>query len=257
MSAQMSNRLEGVSKAAARILIIGRKDFFVDGIVHMLESSDEGNQVTCVEPGSPCMSYFVRESPDFLLIQEKAKPESFEDFVTEMVEGFPDMRLFVFGQSMSDEYLYRVICAGAHGYFNERMSGEHMLQAMNAVSNGRYWVERHIMERFIEDCSFSEGIRSRVRLISNRLTRREAEVLELVMQGLPTSDIADRICLSHQGVKAHLTTLFKKFVVKNRSQLILRALDEVSPVESLSQLFQQSLKDYRASAIPGRDKLTR
>jgi DNA-binding NarL/FixJ family response regulator len=245
MSAQISNRLEEVSKTTRRILIIARKDFFVDGIVHMLESSSDNNEVICVAPGAPCMSYFVGESPDFLFIQEKAKPEPFEDFVTEMVEGFPDMRLLVFGQSMSDEYLYRIICAGAHGYFNEKMSGEHMLQAVDTVSNGQYWVERHIMERFIDDCSFNDGIESRVKLMGNRLTNRETEVLELIMQGLSTSDIAEQIFLSHQGVKAHLTTLFRKFDVKNRSQLILRALDEASPVESLSQLFQQSLKACR------------
>jgi DNA-binding CsgD family transcriptional regulator len=82
-------------------------------------------------------------------------------------------------------------------------------------------------------------------VLGERLTTRELEVLELVLQGLSTREIAERIFLSHQGVKAHLTTLFRKFNVKNRSQLILSALDEVSPVESITGIFQQGLHAYR------------
>jgi DNA-binding NarL/FixJ family response regulator len=191
------------------------------------------------------MKHFVGHAPDFLLIQENAKPEPFEDFVSEMVDGFPDMHLLVFGQSMSDDYLYRIIQAGARGYFNEKMSGDHILLALKAVSNGQYWIERHIMERFINARSLQDSIYMRARVIGERLTNRELEVLELVLQGMSTSEIAERIFLSHQGVKAHLTTLFRKFNVKNRPQLILSALDEVSPVESITSIFQQGLQAYR------------
>jgi DNA-binding NarL/FixJ family response regulator len=230
---------------ANKTLIIAHQDFFVDGIVRILKSSPVAGEIICVSPGEPCMKHFVGHYPDFLLIQENAKPEPFEVFVREMVVGFPDLRLLVFGQAMSDDYLYRIIEAGAHGYFNEKMSGDHILTALSAVSNGRFWVERHIMERFISARSLQDSIYSRARVLGERLTTRELEVLELVLQGLSTREIAERIFLSHQGVKAHLTTLFRKFNVKNRSQLILSALDEVSPVESITGIFQQGLHAYR------------
>lgn len=228
-----------------KTLIIARQDFFVDGIVRILKTSSVAGNIICVSPGEPCMRHFVGQYPRFLLIQENAKPDPFEDFVREMVEGFSNLRLLVFGQSMSDDYLYRIIQAGAHGYFNEKMSGDHILMAMNAVNEGRYWVERHIMERFISARSLQESIFARARSLGERLTTRELEVLELVLQGLSTGEIAERIFLSHQGVKAHLTSLFRKFNVKNRPQLILTALDEVSPVDSITEIFQQGLQAYR------------
>jgi DNA-binding NarL/FixJ family response regulator len=128
------------------------------------------------------------------------------------------------------------------------MSGDHILMAFNAVSNGQFWVERHVMERFINARSLHDSIFSRARSLGERLTTRELEVLQLVLQGLSTSEIANRIFLSHQGVKAHLTTLFRKFNVKNRPQLILTALDEVSPVDSITSIFQQGLQAYRQPA---------
>lgn len=228
-----------------KTLIVARQDYFVDGIVRLLKSTPTAGTIVCVEPGEPCTRHFVGGHPDFLLIQDNAKPEPFDEFIREMVEGFPGMRLLVFGQSMSDDYLYRLIQAGAHGYFNEKMTGEHIIQALDAVSRNEYWIERRIMQRFITEQSLLNDIAGRVRVLGERLTPREVEVLELVLQGLSTGEIAERIFLSHQGVKAHLTALFRKFKVKNRSQLILSALDEVSPVESITGLFQQGLQAFR------------
>ena len=228
-----------------RTLIVARLDFFVDGIIRILKTSSVAGTITCVEPGEPCSKHFVGGHPDFLLIQENSMPGPYGEFIRELVEGFPDMRLLVFGQSMSDDCLYHLIQAGAHGYFNEKMTGEHIIQALNAVSNGEYWIERRIMQRFITEQSIHNDINTRIRILGERLTTRELEVLELVLEGLSTGEIAERIFLSHQGVKAHLTTLFRKFKVKNRSQLILSALDEVSPVESITGLFQQGLQSFR------------
>jgi DNA-binding NarL/FixJ family response regulator len=248
MSAQLAMRQVRVAGEPKRtwVLMIAIRDQFVDEIIRILESSDDNLSVTCVAPDDPCARYFAGECPDLLLLQEKSKPDPFEDFVREMVEGFPGLRVLVIGQSMSDDYLYRVINAGASGYINEKMQAEHMLAALDAVRKGSLWVERHIMERFIVDNSLVDGIYSRVASLSRRLTNREAEVLSLVMAGLSTREIAERVFLSHQGVKAHLTTLFRKFEVKNRSQLILRALDEVSPVHSITSLVQDGLQASRS-----------
>ena len=250
MSAELNEGLDARAlQKKIRVLVIAHRDLFVDGIISTLEAVEEEVQLTCVEPGEPCTSHFAGEYPDLLLLQDKSKPDAFEDFVREMVDGFPEMRLFVFGHSMSEERLYRVIQAGAHGYINDKMNSEHMINALTAVRNGGYWVERHIMERFITDRSLVEGVQSRVMALSERLTSREIEVLELIMKGLTTREIAERVFLSDQGVKAHLTTLFRKFDAKNRSQLILRALDEViSPVESITGLMQQGLQTARVAS---------
>lgn len=234
-------------KHRSRILIIGSKDFFVDGIVSILNASRVAASVTTVESSQPCMHHFVNDCPDVLLLQEDARPAPLERVVKELASGFSGMKILVFGQSMSDEFLYRIVRAGAHGYFNERMSGKHIVEAISAVTAGGYWVERHIMQRFIPENAIRDVIHSRVQDLGDRLTVRESEVLELILKGLSTAEIADTICLSHQGVKAHLTSLFRKFNVKNRSQLILRALDEVSPVDDITGLLQMGLQANRAA----------
>ena len=233
--------------SGTRVLMIAHRDLVVGGIIRLLESAGNDISVTCVTPGEPCAGYFSAGYPDLLLLQQKSIPEPFEDYIREMVESLPGLRVLIFGQAMADDYLYRAIHAGAHGYISEKMHDEHVLAAINAVRDGRYWIEQHIMERFIADCTLVDGIHARVESMRTRLTSRETEVLSLIMMGLSTSEIAERVFLSHQGVKAHLTTLFRKFGVKNRSQLILRVVDEVTPVDSITGLVREGLQTGRAA----------
>jgi DNA-binding NarL/FixJ family response regulator len=143
---------------------------------------------------------------------------------------------------MNDTFLYQAMCAGARGYLNEKMRGDHLTNALDTVCQGGYWAERHILCQFISDKSMNDKIEDNAVKLFSRLTKREAEVLGKVLEGLSTHEIAERIYLSHQGVKAHLTNLFRKFEVKNRVQLILKALDEISPVSGLTEIASNSLK---------------
>ncbi len=245
MLTEVAGRRTVDNKTGRSTLIIARKDFLVDGIVGILNTGTIAGKVTCISPGEPCMRFFAGNPPDFLLVQDDARPDSMEEFIRALASGFPGMHVLVFGQSMPDDYLQRILQAGASGYFNQNMNAGHILAGLEAVSNGQYWAERHILERFVGDRSMIDGIHARIRRLDERLSLREAEVLELVLLGLSTGDIAQRIYLSPQGVKAHLTTLFRKFDVKNRSQLILRVLDEVSPVESITGLLREGLQACR------------
>ncbi|MFV1972533.1 MAG: LuxR C-terminal-related transcriptional regulator, partial [Thiohalobacterales bacterium] len=225
----------------SKILIAARQDFAIDGVVSILESCEDSYLVSCVEPGKSCMHKLATIAPDILLIHTSVAPEPAGDFIKGILAEFPALRIMLFGNGMSDDYLYEAVSAGIHGYINERMNGEHLTRAIQTVERGEYWVERHIMKRFFAAGSINTSIETSIEDLGKRLSSREAQVLALIMQGLPTKDIAEQLFLSHQGVKAHLTNLFRKFQVKNRAQLILTALDEISPVNSLSGMVRDGL----------------
>ena len=92
------------------------------------------------------------------------------------------------------------------------------------------------IERIIE-----RGFVDQISAMQDGLTRREAEVLERVLDGMSNKEIAGQLFLSEQGVKMHLGRLFKKFGVANRAQLILIAFRRVCP-------FNHNLVDYLRQA---------
>ena len=96
-------------------------------------------------------------------------------------------------------------------------------------------------ERLIE-----QSIKERISLLKDQMTNRERDVFCLVLEGLSTRDIAKQIHMSEPTVKQHLTRLFKKFDVSNRSQLILSAFERVCPVTNMIKLFRRTLDRRRA-----------
>jgi DNA-binding NarL/FixJ family response regulator len=61
---------------------------------------------------------------------------------------------------------------------------------------------------------------------SSRLTPREAEVLQSLVGGLSNQEIADRLVVSEKTVKSHLTSIYRKLDVRDRSQAIVTAVRE-------------------------------
>lgn len=229
------------------IFIVGHQDFSIDGLVRMIESSTDSCTVTCVENIQTCMQKLATTRPDVLLVQNEILAEPAELSIQDIFRQDATIRILVFGRNMTDERLYRLVNAGVQGYINERMNGEHVRAALQSIISGQTWIERHIMERFITtqhdfDSLLETRFLNRIDELCTHLSRRETEILCQVIRGLPIKQIAEEVHLSDQGVKMHLSKLFKKFKVSSRNQLILAALDEISPIDHLSLMLRAGLE---------------
>lgn len=72
-------------------------------------------------------------------------------------------------------------------------------------------------------------------LKSKGLTSRELEVVELVITGLANNDVADRLCVVPNTVKYHLTNIYKRLGIKNRTQLMYLYLRREVPFKVVSE----------------------
>ena len=228
------------------IQIVAKADFVVDGMVSLLESQKGRYSVSVIDPNNFTIRQCKEFCPDVLLVNSNVLSTSKNQFIREIHQLCRETIVLLFGQAMSENYLYDAIRAGARGYLNEKMRGNHLITALEEISRGGYWVERHVMYKFVSDKSTQDKIEENIAALSINLSPRESEVLELILEGMTTNDIAERIFLSHQGVKAHLTSLFRKFEVKNRAQLIIHAMDIVCPVDSLATMAGKGLKLARS-----------
>ena len=237
-----AEHLSGACQTVTNIQIVAKADFVVDGMVSLLEDQKGRYSVSVIDPLLFTTEQCKEHCPDVMLINSNILSNSHDQYIVEIHQLCKDTLVVLFGQTMTEEYLYAAIRAGARGYLNEKMRGSHLITALDEVAKGGYWVERHVMYKFVSDKSTQDKIDENVATLANNLTVRESEVLELILKGMTTNDIAERIFLSHQGVKAHLTSLFRKFEVKNRAQLIIHAMDVICPVESLATMAGKGLK---------------
>lgn len=238
------NSSEQATKVS-RIFVLANPDFYLEGLLAVLTRSNDSRVVACVKPGDDCWNAFVSADVDVLLMHRQAVLDAPEGF-SRHLQHAPNLKVLVFGQDMSDEFLLKIVRAGAAGYINEKMSGEHLLVALQKVMAGELWVERRILQKLIlRVVELEEIINQAIESIRNILTKREAEIFGHVLGGLSTKEIAGEMHLSEQGVKLHLGNIFKKFDVSNKQQLILLTFQRVCPVSNVLRLFQIVLDKHQ------------
>jgi DNA-binding NarL/FixJ family response regulator len=129
--------------------------------------------------------------------------------------------------SRDDRDLFAALQAGASGYLLKEMDPARLPHALADVLEGRAALPRALVARLIDQ--FRDRAPRRRAVVGGdlgdaRLTSREWQVLDLMRQELPTSEIARRLVLSPVTVRTHVNSILKKFRAPDRETL-LRELD--------------------------------
>ena len=229
------------------LFILAKSDLFLDGLQRILMDSDQINVCHTCDDVETGIEQLNNCNTDVLLLQAALIKPPFDFFLNKLRTNNPDLKILIFGQSLDNDFLLNIIRSGANGYINSNMSAQHLIDAVNYIHEGKMWAERTILEQLAQDALDMENLLENIAMektmmLSEILTKREAQVFQWVLKGLSTKEIADQIYLSEQSVKLHLGKLFKKFEVTNRPQLILSAFEKVSPVNNLIPLIQMTLE---------------
>lgn len=146
------------------------------------------------------------------------------DHLFELLETFrrsrPHLRLIVIGLEDGQEYIQRVIGAGAKGYLAHTARENEIRMAIEIVRDGSVWAPRKVLARLLE-ASAAEARGAQVEL---KITERESQVLQLLVAGRPNREIADALGIDAATVKAHVGRLMRKMGVENRIALTMQAV---------------------------------
>jgi DNA-binding NarL/FixJ family response regulator len=133
---------------------------------------------------------------------------------------FVDARVLVLATGADRETSAQLVRDGAHGIVCKTRSSEHLVAAIRKVSAGEVWVDRAVATTLIGDLHRpAAGRRSRMA----SLTSRERDVVSLVGEGLANKAIAERLAISDNTVRHHLTSIFAKLGVNDRLSLAVYA----------------------------------
>lgn len=161
-----------------------------------------------------------RHRPDVCLLDIQM-PGSGIDAARAISEALPDTAVVMLTVSRDDNHLFDALRAGARGYLVKGTDPDAMVEALRAVLAGEPALSPGLAMRIIEQ--FRAG-RSRRVYVPERgavtLSPREAEVLELLRQGLRTDQIARRLYVAPVTVRTHVASILKKLNASDRQEVI-------------------------------------
>ena len=135
--------------------------------------------------------------------------------------------------------------AGARGVFDHRESSDLLCRCIHRVHEGQAWVSHEQMTLVLDALASTPKIRAVDGKGLNLLSKREAEVVRYLAEGLTNREIADRIGLSQHTIKNYLFRIFDKLGVSNRIELLFMTLSQGTATPLLLQgLLADPADDY-------------
>lgn len=188
----------------------------------LLEDLDNSVVVNMVGNVDEALEFSSRAENLDLIVLDYKLPGTLELAGFEaLAAAVPDVPIVFLSGFMSRAEVLRALGAGAAGVIPKDLSVEAMMNALKLVLSGERYLPSIILPNSDEDDAASqepgEGPLS-------GLTLRQREVMELLTQGLPNKKIAESLGVEEVTVKLHLSKIFKKLGVGNRTQAVMIAM---------------------------------
>jgi DNA-binding NarL/FixJ family response regulator len=198
-----------------------------DGIKALLEDQKGITVIDEASNGIEALEVINQNKPDILIVDIRMPEMNGIEVVREMSKSFKDVKTLVLSMHDSEEYVVQAIQAGADGYLLKGASKEEFLKALNKVaSGGKYFtgdVSAIIMKNFVNGTTISVTPKQAPVETPFKLTKREKQILSLVLQLKNNKDIAEELEISKRTAEVHRFNLMKKLDVKNLLELSNKA----------------------------------
>jgi DNA-binding NarL/FixJ family response regulator len=164
----------------------------------------------------------VGGSPDIdVLILGKRLNQNLSAMMQHLRIVRPGIRVLVVGPGAEDQVVLDALANGVKGYVDESASALEFVNAIRVIHQGLVWTSRRILAMFIE-----RSTRNSKRLIGRAdFTKREREVLEMLVDGRSNKEIAQPLGIEERTVKSHVAKLMRKVGVQNRIMLTVHAVN--------------------------------
>ena len=194
-----------------------------DGIKALLEDQDGIVVIDEASNGKEALEVISRNKPDVLIVDIRMPEMNGIEVVRQININQLDVKTLVLSMHDSEEYVVQAIQAGADGYLLKGASKEEFLKALTKVATGgKYFtgdVSAIIMKNFVDGTTRSVSPKQTPVESPFKLTKREKQILDLVLQLKNNKDIAEELKISKRTAEVHRFNLMKKLDVKNLMEL--------------------------------------
>lgn len=188
------------------------------GIKNLLSQSGEFEVVGEASNGEELIVMLEDRSAELVILDISMPKIGGLEAIAMIRERRPAMKILIFTMHKSKQYFYHAMMAGADGYLVKDDSEEDLLRAIRRIQEGRTYISPFLAEDFADDVI--NVYRREKKSPFQELTKREREILQLVVDGYTSRQIADSLKLSPRTIDHHRSSLLRKFNMNNSVDLV-------------------------------------
>ena len=205
---------------AIRILIADDHPVVREGLFAMLSRQSDFEVVGEARDGVEAVNKAKELSPEVVLMDLRMPELDGVEAMNQIKSAKPNTKFIILTTYSDDDYIFRGIEAGARGYLLKDAPREELFKAIRAVHRGESLIQPVVASKVLDRLTEL----SRRAPSGEELSERELEVLRLIAKGAANKEIGVELSIAQSTVKTHISTIFQKLGVTDRTEAVTEAL---------------------------------
>jgi DNA-binding NarL/FixJ family response regulator len=209
-----------------RVVVVDDQEVVRAGFGALLDTQPDFTVVGSAADGAQAIRVCREQHPDVVLMDVRMPVMDGIEATRQITAGAgPDHlpRIIVLTTFDLDEHVYDALSAGASGFLLKEVTAERLFDAVRVVAAGEALLAPAVTRRLIGEFARMRPPRPLRPGRLSGLTPRETEVLRLIAEGLSNTEIADRLVVSEETVKTHVSRVLSKLGLRDRTQAVVTA----------------------------------
>lgn len=202
------------------LLLVDDHVMLREGIKQLLEFDDNLKVIDQASNGSECLEKIMNPSIDVVILDINLPDITGTRLLKEIKRSRRGLKVLMLTVHNEMEYLLESLDSGCDGYILKDSDSNELVKAIKAVYSGEKYIQPDLVPSLNARLLKREVDSDK----SKEITKRERQILISIAQGKSNKDIADSFDISERTVKNHITSLFKKIGVSDRTQAAVFAI---------------------------------
>lgn len=212
-----------MSKVKDKIEIIIADDHMMirEGLKQLLELDGTMKVIAEANDGEECLNLLnKRIHPDILLLDINMPKKNGIEVLEYIKQNKIPVKVLILTVHNEVEYLLKAVDIGIDGYLLKDSSYDELKEAIDVVISGNTYIQPSLLPALNESMEDYALDKEKIEL----LTKRELDVLRLISEGFSNKKISDELTISERTVKNHISHIFRKIDVEDRTQAAVFAI---------------------------------
>lgn len=208
-----------------KLLIADDHNMFVDGIESILKDEKEIQVVGKCFDGGSVFAEILKQPIDVILLDINLPVLSGIEVCKRLTKDHPEIKVLALSMYNDESFVTEILKNGAMGYILKNTGKVELVKAIETVYRGHSYFSDEVTETIMKSLVSPKSSPKKDIALLPKISRREKEVLELIIQEFTTQEIAGKLFISLKTVESHRRSLLTKLNVRNTAGLVRVAVE--------------------------------
>jgi two-component system, NarL family, response regulator NreC len=209
-----------IADMTINVLLLDDHAVVRDGVSYLLNAQPDVSVVAGAQTAWQAVQLAEREQPHVAIVDISLPGLSGIEAIPQILEASPATKILVLSMHSSLEYIYQAFQAGAHGYVLKESAGSEVVAAVRSVHAGKHFLSRRLagsaVEQYLKERHTASPLES--------LSSRERQVLQLIVDGKTSGEVAALLALSPKSVDTYRSRIMRKLGIGDLPGLVKFAI---------------------------------